>query len=65
MLWVAGSIATLIARHPRIKVLALAFLVLIGGNLVAEALGFDIPTGYLYFALGFGLSVELLNLRRP
>ena len=65
MLWVAGSIATLIARYPRIKVLALAFLVLIGGNLVAEALGFDIPKGYLYFALGFALSVELLNLRRP
>jgi predicted tellurium resistance membrane protein TerC len=64
MMWVAGPIAALIERYPSIKVLALAFLVLIGASLIAQALGFDVPKGYLYCAIGFALSVELLNLRR-
>jgi len=64
MMWAAGPIAALIERYPSIKVLALAFLVLIGASLIAQALGFDVPKGYLYCAIGFALSVELLNLRR-
>jgi predicted tellurium resistance membrane protein TerC len=64
MMWVAGPIAVLIERYPSVKVLALAFLVLIGASLIAQALGFDVPKGYLYCAIGFALSVELLNLRR-
>jgi len=64
MMWVSGPIASLIERYPSIKILALAFLVLIGGNLIAQALGFDLPKGYLYSAIGFALIVELLNLRR-
>jgi len=63
MLWLAGSIAAFIARHPSMKVLALAFLVLIGAALVGEALEFEVPKGYLYFAMGFAFTVELINIR--
>jgi predicted tellurium resistance membrane protein TerC len=63
MLWVSRSIAALIARHPTLKMLALAFLLLIGVALVAEGLHFEIPKGYLYFAMAFSLGVELINLR--
>lgn len=54
---------TFISRHPTLKMLALAFLVLIGVNLIAEGIGFEIPKGYTYFAMAFSLSVELLNLK--
>jgi predicted tellurium resistance membrane protein TerC len=63
MLLSAGSISGFVDRHPTIKMLALSFLVLIGTNLVAEGFGVHIPKGYTYFAMGFSLLVELLNLR--
>ena len=50
-------------RHPTIKVLALAFLILIGVALVAESLDFEIPKGYLYFAMAFSVGVEMINIR--
>jgi predicted tellurium resistance membrane protein TerC len=63
MLWLAGPIAAFIERHPSMKVLALAFLVLIGAALLAEAFEFEVPKGYLYSAMGFAFSVELINIR--
>ncbi|HEX6089484.1 MAG TPA: TerC family protein [Gemmatimonadales bacterium] len=63
MLMSAGSIAGFVDRHPTVKMLALAFLVLIGTNLVAEGLGQHIPKGYTYFAMAFSVAVEMLNLR--
>jgi predicted tellurium resistance membrane protein TerC len=63
MMWVAGSIAAFIARHPTIRMLALSFLLLIGVALLAEALHFEIPKGYLYFAMAFATGVELINVR--
>jgi predicted tellurium resistance membrane protein TerC len=63
MLFVAGSIGAFVARRPTIKVLALAFLILIGVALLAEAAHFHIPRGYLYFAMAFALAVELLGGR--
>ena len=59
----AETIASFIERHPTLKMLALSFLLLIGVNLTAEGLGFHIPKGYTYFAMGFSLLVELLNIR--
>ncbi|HJU73917.1 MAG TPA: TerC family protein [Gemmatimonadaceae bacterium] len=63
MLASSGPIARFVDLHPTIKMLALAFLVLIGTNLVAEALGTHIPKGYTYFAMFFSFAVEMLNLR--
>jgi predicted tellurium resistance membrane protein TerC len=63
MMVVSSSIARFIARHPTIKVLALAFLLLIGMALVAQGLHFEIPKGYLYFAMAFSVGVELINMR--
>jgi predicted tellurium resistance membrane protein TerC len=63
MLMAAGPISAFVDRHPTIKMLALSFLVLIGTNLVAEGFGAHIPKGYTYFAMGFSVMVELLNLR--
>jgi predicted tellurium resistance membrane protein TerC len=63
MMWLAGSMSTFIARYPTIKVLALSFLILIGVALIGEALHFEIPKGYLYFAMAFSVCVELINLR--
>jgi len=63
MLWLAHPIAAFIARYPSMKILALAFLVLIGAALVAEALEFEMPKGYLYFAMAFAFVVELVNIR--
>ena len=63
MMWVSGSISAFVDRHPTIKVLALAFLILIGVALIAEALHFDIPKGYLYFAMAFSVGVEMINIR--
>ncbi|MGQ0764042.1 MAG: TerC family protein [Gemmatimonadota bacterium] len=63
MLMAAGSISRFVDRHPTIKILALAFLVLIGTNLVAEGLGRHFPKGYTYFAMAFSLLVEMINLR--
>ena len=63
MMWVSRSIGAFIARHPTIKMLALAFLLLIGLALVGEGLHFEIPKGYLYFAMAFAVGVELINMR--
>jgi predicted tellurium resistance membrane protein TerC len=59
----AGSISAFVGRHPTIKVLALSFLLLIGVSLVADGLGLHIPKGYIYFAMGFSMFVEMVNLR--
>ncbi|MFT3711907.1 MAG: TerC family protein [Archangium sp.] len=64
MMAFAGSIGAFVEKHPSMKVLALAFLLLIGALLVGEALGQHISKGYIYFAMGFSVLVELLNLRR-
>ena len=63
MLVAAGSISNFVNQHPTVKMLALSFLLLIGANLIVEALHVHIPKGYVYFAMGFSVFVELLNLR--
>jgi len=63
MMWVSRSISAFIERHPTIKVLALSFLILIGVALIAEGVHFDIPKGYLYFAMAFSVTVEMINIR--
>jgi predicted tellurium resistance membrane protein TerC len=63
MMWVSGSISAFVDRNPTIKVLALAFLILIGMALIAESAEFHIPKGYLYFAMAFSVCVELINIR--
>ena len=63
MMFVAGGVARFIETHPTIKILALAFLILIGVALVAEAFEFHIPKGYLYVSMAFSLAVELINVR--
>jgi predicted tellurium resistance membrane protein TerC len=63
MMLSAEAISTFIRRHPTVKMLALSFLLLIGMALVAEGLGQHIPKGYLYFAMGFSIFVEMLNLK--
>jgi predicted tellurium resistance membrane protein TerC len=63
MLAAAGGISSFVDKHPTIKMLALSFLVLIGTNLVAEGLGVHIPKGYTYFAMGFSVIVEMMNIR--
>jgi predicted tellurium resistance membrane protein TerC len=63
MMWVSAPVTGLIERHPTVKVLALAFLVLIGSALIGQALGFEVPKGYLYFAMAFSVAVEIINLR--
>lgn len=63
MLLAAGTIGGFVDRHPTVKMLALSFLVLIGTNLVAEGFGVHVPKGYTYFAMGFSVVVEMLNLR--
>jgi predicted tellurium resistance membrane protein TerC len=63
MMWVSRAVGAFIERHPTIKVLALSFLILIGVALIAEALHFSIPKGYLYFAMAFAVVVEMINIR--
>jgi predicted tellurium resistance membrane protein TerC len=63
MLWAAGPISDFVQRHPTVKMLALSFLLLIGLSLVSEGLGQHIAKGYIYFAMGFSVFVEMLNLR--
>jgi predicted tellurium resistance membrane protein TerC len=63
MLWSAGPISEFVQRHPTVKMLALSFLLLIGLALVAEGFGQHISKGYIYFAMGFSVFVEMLNLR--
>jgi predicted tellurium resistance membrane protein TerC len=63
MMFAAGPVSSFVSRHPTVKMLALSFLLLIGMSLVAEGLDFHIPKGYVYFAMGFSVLVEMLNLR--
>jgi predicted tellurium resistance membrane protein TerC len=58
----SGPVADFVARHPTTKMLALAFLVLIGVALVADGFAFHIPRGYIYFAIAFALAVETFNI---
>ena len=63
MMFLAGPIGNFVDRHPTIKMLALAFLILIGVALIGEGLGFHIPKGYIYFAMAFSVAVEMLNMQ--
>ena len=63
MMVVSGAVSRFIDRYPTIKVLALAFLVLVGAALIADSVERDIPQGYLYFAFAFAVAVEWINIR--
>src|SRR5258705_6732755 len=63
MLFASTSIAEFVERHPTVKMLALAFLLLIGLSLIAEGFGQHVPKGYIYFAMAFSVFVETINLR--
>jgi predicted tellurium resistance membrane protein TerC len=63
MMAFSGAISEFIDRHPTFKMLALSFLLLVGVMLVAESFGVHIDRGYIYFAMGFSLLVEVLNMR--
>ena len=58
----AGSVARFVSRHPTVKMLALSFLLLIGMSLIAEGFHAHISKGYIYFAMGFSIFVESMNL---
>lgn len=62
MLASATAVSGFIARHPTVKMLALAFILLIGVALIADGLGMHIPREYIYFAIAFSLAVETLNI---
>ena len=59
----SGSVARFVERHPTVKVLALSFLLLIGVSLIADGFGMHIRKGFIYFAMGFSIFVEVINLR--
>lgn len=63
MLWAATPISEFVEKHPTIKVLALAFLVMIGGNLIVEGFGYHVPKAYTYFAMAFSVAVEFINIK--
>jgi predicted tellurium resistance membrane protein TerC len=63
MIYAVTPISNFVQKHPTVKMLALAFLLLIGTNLLAEAVHFHIPKGYVYFAMAFSVFVEVLNIR--
>jgi predicted tellurium resistance membrane protein TerC len=63
MMFSAGPVSAFVDAHPTVKVLALSFLLLIGVSLLAEGFGVHIPKGYVYFAMGFSVFVEMINLR--
>jgi predicted tellurium resistance membrane protein TerC len=63
MMGFAGVVANFVQRHPTVKMLALSFLLLIGLTLIVESFDVHIPKGYIYFAMGFSVFVEMLNLR--
>lgn len=63
MLLAAKSIGDFVDKHPTIKILALSFLILIGVTLMAEGLDVHVPKGYIYFAMAFSVTVEMINLR--
>jgi predicted tellurium resistance membrane protein TerC len=63
MVFTATPLGNFVERHPTVKMLALSFLLLIGFTLIVEGLHQHIPKGYIYFAMGFSVLVEMLNLR--
>jgi predicted tellurium resistance membrane protein TerC len=63
MMFSAGSVARFVDAHPTVKVLALSFLLLIGVSLIADGFGMHIRKGFIYFAMGFSIFVEVINLR--
>jgi predicted tellurium resistance membrane protein TerC len=63
MMFSSGAISRFVDAHPSVKVLALSFLLLIGCSLVAEGFGTHVPKGYIYFAMGFSVFVESINIR--
>ena len=63
MMVFADGISNFVDRHPTIKMLALSFLLMIGLLLIADGFGQHIPKGYAYFAMGFSVFVEMLNLK--
>ena len=63
MIAAAATVSAFVARHPTVRMLALSFLLLIGMSLIAEGMDQHIPKGYIYFAMGFSIFVESLNLR--
>ena len=63
MLLSSRAISEFVDRHPTVKMLALSFLLLIGVSLIGEGLDQHIPKGYIYFAMGFSVFVEMINLR--
>ena len=63
MMLSAEPISAFVNRHPTVKVLALSFLLLIGMSLIGDGLGMHVPKGYIYFAMGFSVFVEMINLR--
>lgn len=63
MLFASGPISGFVNERPTLKILALSFLLLIGFSLIADGLGLHIPKGYIYFAMGFSVFVEIVNLQ--
>jgi len=63
MLFASKSVSQFVDSHPTVKVLALSFLLLIGVSLIADGFGVHVPKGYIYFAMGFSVFVEAINLR--
>jgi predicted tellurium resistance membrane protein TerC len=63
MMFAAGPVSEFVDAHPTVKVLALSFLLLIGVSLIADGFDVHIPKGYIYFAMGFSVFVEAINLR--
>jgi len=63
MMFFSGPISRFVDRHPTIKMLALSFLLMIGVMLIADGCGQHVPKGYIYFAMGFSVLVEILNIK--
>jgi predicted tellurium resistance membrane protein TerC len=63
MMWASNPLSEFVNKHPTVKILALSFLLLIGMSLIMEGLNQHISKGYIYFAMGFSVFVEMLNLR--
>lgn len=63
MMWSSKPVSNFIHKHPTVKMLALSFLILIGVVLIGDGMGHHVPKGYIYFAMGFSVFVEMLNIR--
>jgi len=63
MMVFSGPVARFIAENPTLKMLALAFLVVVGVVLIADGFDYHVPKGYVYFAMAFAFGVEMLNMR--